>query len=179
MPAQVSSRMQEVVKVTIERSSKYLLVQQALEAIEKSLGEATLPAAADNLKEVLFIDHAVFVRVTPAEAGSIGVDTFLYDLRTRRRLTRVTKTVPVADADKELRTLASSLYLNVSYDAQLVEAKDAPPPKPYVRRPFYKTWWFWTAAGVAASGVVLGGVLGARFAPKSCGSSNQCYAVTF
>ena len=179
MPARVSARMQEVVKVTIERSSKYLLVQQAIAAIEKSLGEPTLPAAADNLKEVLFIDHAVFVRVTPAGAGSIGVDTFLYDLRTRRRLTRVTKTVPVATAEKELQTLASSLYLNVSYDAQLVEAKDAPPPKPHVRRPFYKTWWFWTAAGVAAGGVVLGGVLGARFAPKSCGSSNECYAVTF
>lgn len=178
-PAQVSSRMQEVVNVTIERSTKYLLVQQAIEAIEKSLGEATLPAAADNLKEVLFIDHAVFVRVTPADKGELGVDSFLYDLRTRRRLTRVTKTVPAATAEKQLQTLASSLYLNVSYDAQLVEAKDAPPPKPYVRPPFYKTWWFWTAAGVAVSGVVLGGVLGARFAPKDCGSSSSCYALTF
>ena len=111
------------------------------------------------MKEVLFIDHAVFVRVSPAGPGQLKVDTFLYDLRTRRRLTRVTKTVQTAHAEKELSTLASALYLNVSYEAELVESKDAPPPKPYVRKPFYKTWWFWTAAGAAVTGVVLGATL--------------------
>ena len=52
--------------------------------------------SADNLKEVLFVDHAVFVRAKPAPGGMIEVDSFLYDLRTRERLTRVTKTVPAA-----------------------------------------------------------------------------------
>ena len=87
--------------------------------------------APSNLKEVLFIDHAVFVRATAGGPGTIKVDSFLYDLRTRRRLTRVTKTVPTARAEKELQTLASSLYLNVSYEVELVESKDAPPPKQY------------------------------------------------
>lgn len=177
MPAQVSSKVQQLVSITMERSTKYLLVEQALAGVEKSLGEMTLDASADNLKEVLFIDHAVFVRAAPAGPGQIKVDSFLYDLRTRRRLTRVTKTVTVAKAEKELSTLASALYLNVSYEAELVETKDAPPPKPYVRPPFYKTWWFWTAAGVAVTGVVLGATLAPR--PKDCGNGNFCFGVVY
>lgn len=169
MAAEASPKMQQVVSITMERSTKYLLVVQALAGVEKTLGSASLDASADNLREVLFIDHAVFVRAAPAAAGQLKVDSFLYDLRTRRRLTHVMKTVPIARAGEELATLASALYLNVSYEAELVESKDAPPPKPYVRRPFYKTWWFWTAAGVAVTGVVLGATLAPR--PKNCGAS--------
>jgi hypothetical protein len=177
MAAQVSSKVQQLVSLPMERSTKYLLVAQALEGVEKSLGETTLDASADNLKEVLFIDHAVFVRAAAAAPGTVKVDSFLYDLRTRRRLTRVTKTVPAARAEKELSTLASALYLNVSYEAELVETKDAPPPKPYVRPPVYKTWWFWTAAGVAVTGVVLGATLAPR--PKDCGNGNFCFGVVY
>lgn len=177
-PAQVSARKQEVVAVSLERSAKYLLVEQALGGVEKSLGEETLDASADNLKEVLFVDHAVFVRAAPAGA-QVKVDAYLYDLRTRRRLTRVTKTVDPARADKELATLASALYLNVSYQPELRETKDAPPPKPIVRRPFWKSWWFWTATGAATTGIILGAVLGARAAPKSCPGGSYCFGVTY
>jgi tetratricopeptide (TPR) repeat protein len=179
MAAQVSSKVQQLVSVPMERSTKYLLVEQALNGVEKTLGQAMLDASADNLKEVLFIDHAVFVRAAPAGPGSIKVDSFLYDLRTRQRLTRVTKTVAAAKAEKELSTLASALYLNVSYEVELVESKDAPPPKPEERKAFWKTWWFWTVAGVAVSGVVVGAVVGARFAPKDCSSGNLCFGVTY
>ncbi|MDB4968167.1 MAG: TolA protein [Myxococcales bacterium] len=177
MPAQVSAKVQQLVSLAMERSTKYLLVEQALVGAEKSVSQQTLDPSADNLKEVLFVDHAVFVRATPSGNGQIKVDSFLYDLRTRRRLTRVTKTVPAAKAEKELATLASALYLNVSYEIELVESKDAPPPKPIVRKPFYKTWWFWTAAGVAVTGVVLGAALAPR--PKDCGSANVCFGVVY
>ncbi|HEY7954566.1 MAG TPA: PEGA domain-containing protein [Polyangia bacterium] len=178
-PADVSSRVQELINVTLDRSSKYLLVDQALKGIEKSIGAPTLDDSIDNLTEVLFIDHAVFVRATPAQAGQITVDAYLYDLRTRRRLARVTKTVPEARADKQLGDLASALYLNVSYESELEAPKDAPPPKAKTRRKFYKTWWFWTVAGVVAAGVVVGGTLGTENAPKSCGAGNFCPGFTF
>jgi tetratricopeptide (TPR) repeat protein len=177
MPAQVSAKVQQLVSIALERSTKYLLVEQALAGVEKTVGEPSLDASADNLKEVLFIDHAVFVRAVAASPGFVKVDSFLYDLRTRRRLTRVTKTVAAPKAEKELQTLASALYLNVSYEAELVESKDLPPPKPYVRPPFYKTWWFWTAAGVAVTGVVLGAALAPR--PKDCGSASFCVGVVY
>lgn len=177
MGAQASAKVQNLVSITLERSTKYLLVEQALASVEKTLGSTALDASADNLKEVLFVDHGVFVRVEATGPGSLKVDTFLYDLRTRRRLTHVTKTVPLAQAEKQLGTLASALYANVSYEAELVESKDAPPPKPYVRAPFYKTWWFWTAAGAAVTGVVLGAALAPR--PKDCGSGNFCFGVAY
>ena len=66
MAAQVSSKVQQLVSIAIERSTKYLLVEQALAGVEKSLGELSLDPSADNLKEVLFIDHAIFVRAAPA-----------------------------------------------------------------------------------------------------------------
>jgi tetratricopeptide (TPR) repeat protein len=177
MAAQVSPKVQELVSIAMERSTKYLLVAQALAGVEKTLGETTLAESADNLKEVLYIDHALFVRAAPAGSGQIKVDVYLYDLRTRRRLGRVTKTVPTARAEKELQPLASQLYSNVSYDAELVESKDAPPPKPVVRKPFYKTWWFWSAAGAAVTGVVLGATLGPR--ARSCGAGNFCVGVVY
>ena len=93
MAATASAKMQQTVSFVLERSSKYLLVEQALHSVEKSLGAAQLDGSIDNLKEVLFVDHGIFVRVTPAAPGFIHVDAFLYDLRTRKQLARVTRDV--------------------------------------------------------------------------------------
>ena len=178
MAANVSIKVQQMVSLPLERSGKYLLVEQALAAVEKTLGKPQLEATADNLKEVLFIDHAVFVRVTQPKGGVLAVDAYLYDLRTRRRLTRVEKTVPANDAERQLQGLATTLYSNVSYEAVEEGPHEAPPPKPVTRRAFYKTWWFWTVAGVVVAGAVAGGVAGSLLQPKSCGS-NYCPGVTF
>ncbi len=166
-PAKADSKTQQLIEIPLERSNKYLLVEQALKSVEQSLGKPQLDDNADNLKEVLFIDHAVFVRAKSAGAGQLSVDAYLYDLRNRRRLTRVTKTVPVAEAEKQLSTLASTPYLNVSYEAELEAPKDAPPPKRAERKKFYKTWWFWTSITVVVAGVVIAAVVVPK--PKSCG----------
>src|SRR6185369_8324360 len=79
MPANVSPKEQGVVNVPLERSGKFLLVQQALDAVEKTLGSDKLDNNVDNLKEVLFIDHAVFVRPKPGAAGMVDVEAYLYD----------------------------------------------------------------------------------------------------
>ncbi|HZS41150.1 MAG TPA: PEGA domain-containing protein [Polyangia bacterium] len=178
MAATVNAKLQQLVEVTLERSGKYLLVEQSLKGVEKTLGQAQLDPSADNLKEVLFIDHAVFLRVKPSgAAGSLDVDAYLYDVRTRRRLTRVTRTVPIAEAEKQLSTLASTLYLNVSYEAEIEGPKDAPLPKAQTRTPFYKTWWFWTASGVAVAGIIAAAILIPR--PKDCGGGNFCPGFSF
>jgi len=178
MPALVSVKVQQVVTLPLDRSGKYLLVEQALTSVEKTLGAELLDSNADNLKEVLFLDHAIFVRAAAAPQAMLQIDAYLYDLRTRRRLTHVTKSVPMATAEKELATLAQTLYLNVSYDAAELEApKDAPPPKPVARRPFYKTWWFWTVCGAVVAGGILGGVLAPK--PRVCPDGNICPGITF
>lgn len=174
--ATVSPKVQQVTTILLERSGKYLLVEQALKGVEAKLGAPLLDASVDNLKEVLFIDHAVFVRPTQATGSAVQVDAYLYDLRTRRRLTHVARTVPVSEAEKRMQSLASTLYMNVNYDAELETPKDAPPPERAMRRSFYKTWWFWTVTGMIVAGVAVG----AAFAPqtKDCGP-NFCPGFSF
>jgi len=176
--AQVSAKQQVLVNLPLERSGKYLLVEQALAAMQKEVGKPTLSPAADNLKEVLFVDHAVFVRANGAAGNTVEVDAYLYDLRTRRRLTRIQRTVPVADAEKQLSSLAQTLYLNVSYEAEVETPRDLPPPKPVGRRPVYKTWWFWTVGGAVVVGAILAGTL-APPPPKSCASGAVCFGISY
>lgn len=176
MPASVSAKVQQQVSLPLERSSKYLLVEQALKNVDKSLGAGELDKSVDDLKEILFIDHGVFVRATAAAPGFLHVDAFLYDLRTRKQLGRVTRDVKLAETDKALQPLASQLYMNVSYEAELKAPVDAPPPKVVERKKFYKTWWFWTACGVAVTGVVLGATLAPK--PTNCGSGNLCVGLS-
>jgi hypothetical protein len=176
-PATVSPRIQQVVTLQLERSGKYLLVEQALQAVEKKVGGETIDNSADTLKEVLFIDHAVFVRVSAPQANALMVDAQLYDLRIKRRLARITRTVPADQAEKQLSTLASQIYENVNYEAELETPKDAPPPKRQERQKFYKTWWFWTVIGAAVVGATLAGALAPR--PKDCGDGNFCPGFSF
>jgi hypothetical protein len=176
MPGVVSPRAPVAVNVTLERSGKYLLVEQALSAVEKKIGSPTLDSSCDDLKEVLFIDHAVFVRAAPiVSPGMIDLEVFLYDLRLHRRLSSVARKIAIADIETQLQNLAGTLYANVKYDAELEAPADAPPPKQVVRRKFYKTWWFWTVIGVVAAGAaVTTGVLVARNRPVNC-PRGQCY----
>jgi hypothetical protein len=175
--AQASAKSQVVVNIPLERSGKYLLVEQALKSIDKTLGEDTLDASADNLKEVLFVDHAVFVRAKPGAAGMIDLELFLYDVRTRKKLARTTKSIAVDD--NTVAELPGALYVNVKYEEEELAPKDAPLPKQVERKPFYKTWWFWTAAGVAVVGIVAAGVAIAETQPKTCGGGNFCPGFTF
>jgi hypothetical protein len=118
----------------------------------------------------------VFVRAQPA-GPDLSIDSYLYDLRTRRRLTHVQKIVTAKDAPQTLQQLASMLYANVSYQLEVEAPKDLPPPAPEARKKFYKTWWFWTVAGVVVTGAVLTGVLTPK--PKSCGDNGFCPGFTF
>jgi hypothetical protein len=140
------------VAVQLTQSDKYLLVQQAQEKIAPSLGNDMLAAEGDDLKQVLLIDHAVFVRMTN-KADGVLVECFLYDLRTRRRLSSANRTVPKAEAEAQASELPPTLYLNVNYEPELVAPKDNLPAQQIKRTPIYKTWWFWTATvAVLAAG---------------------------
>ncbi len=163
---------------TLERNEKYLLVQQALEKIAPTLGAETPPPEMDDLKQVLLLDHAIFVKASPQPGDKIEVDAWLYDLRVRRKLSRVVKAVPSAQAESQLASLASSLYLNVNYDPELVAPKDKIPDKPKPRPPLYKTWWFYAiavgAAAVVATVIGLGVVYGR---PTVCPENDGCFQV--
>lgn len=173
---EVSRRGEAMVNLTLERSEKYLLVEQARAKVETTLGQELIDPDAENLKAVLFIDHAVFVQARAEAADKVQVDAWLYDLRNRHRLSHVHQTLARGGADPQLKGLAHNLYLNVSYEGDLPAPADAPPPPSQVK-PYYKTWWFWTALGAGV--VVVGGAAAAGYAiyqaqPASCDSASHC-----
>ncbi len=176
----VSAKEQVIVQIPLDRSKKFLLVQQALDGVEPAIGQADLPQQAEDLKEVLFADHGVFVRARPGAAGMIDLELYLYDLRNKHLLATKKRSVAVGDAtEQQLKGLTDALYTGVRYDAELEAPKDAPLPTAKKRKPVWKTWWFWTATGVVVLGVVAAGVAGAETAPKSCGGGNFCPGFTF
>jgi hypothetical protein len=131
----------------------------------------------DDLKQVLLIDHAIFLKAA-TKADKVEFDAFLYDLRTKRKLTRVTKAVAAAQVESQLGSLASSLYLNVNYSPELVAPKDKPPPPKLVRPPLYKTWWFWTGT-VAILGIIAGATAAIVLTrPPTCPPGAACFQVT-
>src|SRR5262249_5084713 len=159
---------QQVVNVPLERSGKFLLVQQALDSVEKILSGPKLGDNSDNLKEVLFIDHAVFVRPKPGAAGMIDLEIYLYDLRSKKKLAETTRSVSVDKSEKESEPIATNLYKGVSYELVEETPHDAPIPKQRERPPIYKTWWLWTAVGVVVVGAIVIGVAVAETRPPTC-----------
>ena len=180
-PAAVSGKVQGTVDFKLERSGKYLLVEEAMRAAEREMGHDTLDNELDNLKEVLFLDQAVFVRATRLAPGRVRVATYLYDLRSHRRLATETHEMADGEVDKQLAAQASALYMNVKYDAELEAPKDEPLPLArQKRKPIYKKWWFWSVVGVVAVGVgVTTGVLVVKYKPQACGDNYYCPGFSF
>jgi len=90
----------------------------------------------------------------------IEVDSAMYDLRSRKRLSRVKQLVTASEKggereDKVLGTIAQNLYMNVRYDGLLGDPEPEKPPEQKTRQVFYKQWWFWTAVGVAATAAIV------------------------
>jgi tetratricopeptide (TPR) repeat protein len=153
--ARVDSKAQELVTESLPKSEKYLLVEQSLARARDGLGEDKADQSMLDLRTFLFIDQAVFVRVT-SDGKKVALDAHVYDLRSKKRLSSVTgvKVVPDGgdDMDKKLEQAARSMYAKVSYEGK----PDAPvvrKPKKKGSSPFYTKWWFWT--GVAVVGVAV------------------------
>lgn len=179
-PVVVAKKGNSAASVSLDRNEKYLLVEQTRAKVVRTLGQDQIDSEAENLKMVLFIDHAVFVKASAegSAVGTVGIDAWLYDLRSRRKLSQVHQVVKRdAPFDQQLASLAQNLYTNVSYDGELAAPVDAPPPPSNIK-PFYKTWWFWTAIGAGV--VVAGGAVGAYYgvtaaADQSCPGEANCF----
>jgi hypothetical protein len=166
--AQVSARAPGQVSMKLQQSEKYLLVTQALSRLERGMGGPRLDPAMDTLKETLYLDHALFVRLVE-NAGKLGGVGYLYDVRTRALIKRQDFTLQTdGEAGRRAGELAEGLYNGVDYDGILKPPPEPPPPPPVVRQPLYKKWWFLTAAGAIAAGVVGMAVGIGVTRPKGC-----------
>lgn len=186
----VDPKVEQQVKEKLPRSEKYLLLSQSLDGAKKALGDKKANQAMQDLRTFLFIDQAVFVRARKGKKGQIVLDAWLYDLRSKRRLSQVKNTaVPTGDedqAEEALAELGTALYAGVRYDGKTDEDDRL------VRRArgeddgrggggIFSKWWFWTIVGVGVGvGVPVvmyeAGVFDADSGP-TCPSGDVCGTV--
>ncbi len=170
------------VQARLVSSEKYLLVRQATAQLAPHLGDERLDKTLSVLRDGLFLDHAIFVRISPEPEGRLRLLGYVYDLRSRSLLRSHGQVVARSEgeeAERQMTKLADGLYQGVDYSG-LLQAPPAPPPKVAERRlPVYKRWWFWTAAGaiVAGGAAVAIGVSATR--SPGCPSGNGCFGIEF
>lgn len=166
----------------LDRSEKFLLVEQAIGRVGPTMGQKRLDKVVDNLRETLFLDHAIFVRMQRAASQSSGVEdvnvhAYLYDLRSRSLLNEKSERVRVQNgvpAEGVMALLADKLYEGVDYDSVEQKPDDAPLPVVVQQKPLYKRWWFWTAIGVVVAGGASALAVGLTLRQPSCPDGNTC-----
>jgi hypothetical protein len=174
--APVSARAVSEVRARLVESEKFLLVKQAMERVEKELGGARIGPAIETVREALYLDHGVFLRLEPApEPGTSRLTAYLYDLRTRLLLSRKGVLLSgAADQEQQLGELADALYTGVDLDSAPQPPPEPPPPPRVARQPLYRKWWFLTAAGTITAGVLAIGLGVGLTRPTGCSAGNVC-----
>lgn len=166
----------------LPRAEKYLLVEQAIERVGPKIGQNTLDPVVDNLRETLFLDHAVFLRLQKAgtltsTSEDVNLSAYLYDLRKRTLLKQKTQKIHIEGGvppDGAMQQLAETLYEGVDYDNQQLAPEDAPIPVVAPPKPLYKKWWFWTTLGVIVAGGASALAVGLLSRPPTCPDGHVC-----
>src|SRR5262249_22548944 len=101
LKAHVSSREQQNVTGRLEKSKKYLLLQQAMEKAKETLGKEQASTAVTDLRTALVVDQVVFLKLARPRPDRIEVDSAMYDLRSKKRLSRVKQFVTASEKASE------------------------------------------------------------------------------
>ena len=174
VPAQVLGK--------VDRAEKYLLVEQAISRVGPKMGESPLSSVVDNLRETLFLDHTVFLKIGKAgtlstSTNEVSVSAYLYDLRSRKLLNQKSSKITVTGgvpADGAMAALAEQVYTGVNLEQQLEVPVEPPTPVVEKATPLYKRWWFWTAIGVIAAGGAAAIAVGVTSQTPSCPEGHSC-----
>lgn len=166
----------------VDRAEKYLLVEQAISRVGPKMGESPLNSVVDNLRETLFLDHTVFLKIGKAgslstSTNEVAVSAYLYDLRSRKLLNQKTDKIRVTGgvpADGAMAALAEQVYTGVNLEQQLEVPVEPPTPVVEKATPLYKRWWFWTAIGVIAAGGAAAIAVGVTSQTPSCPEGHSC-----
>jgi len=102
------------------------------------------------------------LRVTAdAEGAQLVVDgEEPQQLPTELELSEGAHTIEVTAPDHEARNLEIEIAIGETHNLEVhLEPSEVEPGIEPVRRPWYATWWFWTAVGVVVTGGVVAGVV--------------------
>lgn len=159
----VEPETQASVEVELTRSDRALLIEQDMPRIRREAGGARTGRYTQRLSSTLFVNQAV-LGVVRREGTRLEVRLFLYDLRTRFLLRRLSRTVraPPGQEPRGIDQLGTELYEGVDLRGHVAAPEDRPPEQTGPT-PLYGRWWFWTAIGVVVTaGVVTAVVVGGQ-----------------
>lgn len=141
------------VSATMEPAERADQVDNLARAVAVALDSTEGPRALLDLRDLLGVDHAIFVRVPSIDDEQGRYLAAVFETSTRRRLALVE--APASDDIEALfHELARSLYANIAPDSGLAHLDDRPRRGRKAKKPIYKRWWFWTGiAATAAAGV--------------------------
>ena len=150
--------------VILERSSEALILKQTLASIKKTIGRRKASTAIRQLRHFLLLDQVVLVGIKTSGKVSV-VNCYLYDLRTRLLLSRLTKRV-TSGSQPEVSRWSQMLFQEARLDGTLPDP--GPEPISRGRGALYQKWWFWTALAVGAASLAI--PLGWGLAQRGSGS---------
>jgi len=148
------------------------LLPQIREEFERK--EAKAGPVTSRLSNLLLVDYIALFRATgPSQNKTLTVA--LYNLTTGQELNR--KQIPLnwADRSKVARASVTDLMralLDVPFETYVAPVEPIKPPEDSGDSVF-KTWWFWTAVGVATLGGIVGLAVGLAPEDETTGLSKD------
>ncbi len=158
--------------VTLQETRKHRNLLQLLPMIREEFerGNAQAGPVTLRLSNLLLVDYIALFRATgPSKNKTLTVA--LYNLTTGQELNR--KQIPLnwATRSKVARASVSELIrslLDVPFETYVAPIEPVKPPEE-PGGSIFKTWWFWTAVGVATLGGIVGLAVGLAPEEESTG----------
>jgi hypothetical protein len=144
-------------EATLEPVFRLTLYEDLRKEVLPVVGDTKAGKPIMTARSVFYVDQVVFVTLA-AEGDQLRATLFLYDLRSRLLLKKVTGLLDPKtgeDVDASMNTMIATLYTGVRMDGSVERPEDRIDVGARGKRPIYNRWWFWTGVG----GVVLAGVL--------------------
>ncbi|HEV8320224.1 MAG TPA: PEGA domain-containing protein [Myxococcota bacterium] len=146
-------------EASLEPVFRYPLYDETRKTVTPELGEPRAGKAVMETQSKFYVDQVVFVTLA-AEGDELRATFYLYDLRSRLLLKKVTGLVDPKAGQEELDVsvgdMVTTLYTGVRLDGSIERPEESlAGVGERKKRPFFYKWWFWTGVG----GVVLAGVL--------------------
>ena len=146
---EVRSRKTSKVTATLEPAEQAEQVKGLARAVASTLESDTGPRALLDLRDLLDVDHAIFIRVPGRGQDKAPYQAAVFDTETRARLSLVSAP-PDDDVQTLLETLTRSLYgeLIPTADPIVETSGDKGDKGDKGGKRFYQKWWFWTGLAV-------------------------------